>query len=111
MHEQRGSFNGIDTCNLTSYRNFSFRSKLLSDCESRYICNRPDINSLLNQLVDEKVISKKTANDKRLHADAIYGDYDFEPYVNGATYVPIECALQMKRDTINSSISAVIDNR
>ena len=54
MHEQRGTFNGIDTCNLTSYHQFDFRSKLLSDSESRSIVNRPDINGLLNQLVEEK---------------------------------------------------------
>ena len=111
MHEQRGSFNGIDTCNITSYRDFSFRSKLLSDCEARSILNRPDINSLLNQLVDEDVITKQTANDKKLHASELYDNFDFDPYVVGATYVPLECALQIKRDTIDSFISGTIDNR
>ena len=47
MHEQRGTFNGIDTCNITSYRNFNIRSELLADAESRSIINRPDINALL----------------------------------------------------------------
>ena len=37
IHEQRGTFNGIDTYNITSYRQFDFCSKLLSDSESRSI--------------------------------------------------------------------------
>lgn len=47
MHKQRGSFNGIDTCNVTSYQYFNFRSKLISESESRSIINRSmekDIN-------------------------------------------------------------------
>ena len=111
MHEQRGSFNGIDTCNVTSYRDFSFRSKLLSDYESMYILNRPDINSLLNQLVDERAISKHTAYDKRSYAKEVYNNFNFEPYITGATYVPLECALQMKHDVIDPSTTAVIDDR
>ena len=31
MHEQRGSFNGIDTCNLTNMHDFSYRSKIQSE--------------------------------------------------------------------------------
>ena len=30
MHEQRGTFNGIDTCNVTSYGRFDFCSKILN---------------------------------------------------------------------------------
>ena len=54
MYEQRGTSNGIDTCNLISYHQFDFCSKLLSDSESRSIVNRPDINGLRNQFVEEK---------------------------------------------------------
>ena len=64
MHEQRANFKGIDTCDISSYRRFDFNSSLLSKFEAVSIVNRPDINALLNQLVEEKIISKETANGK-----------------------------------------------
>ena len=54
MHEQRANFKGIDTCNISNYCRFDFNSSLLSKFEAVSIVNRPDINALLNQLVEEK---------------------------------------------------------
>ena len=51
MHEQRGTFCGIDTCSLTNFGRHDFTSFLLSRTESYTIAHRPDINSLLSQLV------------------------------------------------------------
>ena len=48
MHEQRGFFQGIDTCNVTNFGDFSFNSVLLEESESVSIANRPNVNSLLN---------------------------------------------------------------
>ena len=90
MHEQRGTFNGIDTCNITSYRNFYIRSELLTDAESRFIINRPDINALLSQMVEEGSMSKFIANSNKVHAYIKYGSFDFGSYCSGATYVPLE---------------------
>ena len=56
MKEQRGNFNGIDTCDITQYRNFKLLSYLLEENESRSLFGRPDINALLDQFVKEKVI-------------------------------------------------------
>ena len=53
MMEQRGNFNGIDTCNVTQYRDFQLLSVLLEEYESRSIIGRPDINALLDQFVHE----------------------------------------------------------
>ena len=50
MHEQQGSFQGIDTCDVTDFGDFSFCSVILDESESRSIMNRPDINSLLDNL-------------------------------------------------------------
>ena len=47
MHEQRGSFNGINTFNISTYQKFDSNSKLLYYFESISIINRPDIDSLL----------------------------------------------------------------
>ena len=111
MHEQRGTFHGIDTCNVTSYRNFNFRSTLLSNAESRSIINRPDINTLLNQMIEENAMTTFIANDKRNLAQKSFGNFDFQPYYYGATYVPLEYTILMKRDLIDSSIQVTVDDR
>ena len=111
MHEQRGTFHGIDTCNVTSYRNFNFRSTLLSNAESRSIINRPDINTLLNQMIEENAMTTFIANDKRNLAQKSFGNFDFQPYYYSATYVPLEYTILMKRDLIDSSIQVTVDDR
>ena len=112
MHEQRGSFNGIDTCNISMYRKFNFNSLLLSAFEASSILNRPDINALLRQLVDEKIISKSVAVGKRDFATEKYSNYDFDKYCKGATYVPFDVALEMHKETTNNSLVTVtIDER
>ncbi len=111
MHEQRANFNGIDTCNISSYRRFDFVSSLLTELESVAIVNRPDINSLLNQLVDERVMSKETAKGKRNFATSSTTSVDFYKYYYGATYVPFESAMSMHKDLSINMISVTIDNR
>ena len=112
MHEQRGSFNGIDTCNISTYRKFDFNSSLLSAFESSSILNRPDKNALLRQLVDENVISKSVAVGKRDFACETYSNYDFDKYCKGATYVPFDVALAMHKETTNNLLVTVtIDER
>ena len=110
MHEQRGTFNGIDTCNITSYCTFNFRSVLLRNAEARSIINRPDINALLSQMVEEGTMSKFVAEGKRVHAQKKFGDFNFEKYVEGATYVPLECAILMQRELNNAIIKAKDDD-
>ena len=51
MHGQRGSFQGVDTCSATTFRDFSYCSFLLNESESRSIKYRADINSLLDNLI------------------------------------------------------------
>lgn len=112
MHEQRGAFNGIDTCNISTYRKFDFNSALLSEVEAVSIVNRPDINGLLNQLVEERRLTKVTVNGKREYADKVYGEVDFKKYYLGGTYVPFEAAMSMQRDLSNNTIIKVtIDQR
>lgn len=111
MHEQRGTFNGVDTCNLTTYRQFGFRSKLLSDSESRSIIHRPDINSLLSQMVEEGDMSQFICDSKRKLAEATWGKTDVEKYYRGSTYVPFRAAISMQRDTLDPSIGIVSDMR
>ena len=62
MQEQRGNFNGIDTCSVTQNRNFNLLSYLLEEYESRSIRCRPDINALLDQFVREMRLLNQIAN-------------------------------------------------
>ena len=68
VNKQRGEFCGIDTCSLTNFGRHDFTSFLFSQTESYTIANRPDINSLLSQLVQEKQLSSCIANAKREEA-------------------------------------------
>ena len=56
MHEQRGSFQGINTCNVTTFGDFSKTSILLDESKSRSITYRRDDNMLLSQLEKDSVI-------------------------------------------------------
>ena len=61
MHKQKGSFHGIDTCDVTNFGNFTVTSILLDENESRSIVYRPVINILMTNLQKENVITKFTA--------------------------------------------------
>ena len=65
MHEQKGSFQGIDTCDICNFGDFSFMSILLSETESRSIANRPDINDLLEKYQRYGYLSRRIINDMR----------------------------------------------
>ena len=96
MHEQRGNFNGIDTCSLTQYRNFKLLSFLLQENELRSIKGRADINALLIQFAHEKdlypeivVNCQKLVNKMTLVLNKL--SY-------GASYVPVDVAIEMGLD-------------
>ncbi len=57
IHEQRGSFQGIDTCDVCIFGDFGHTSILLDETESRSIKYREDINALLNNLVTDNVMT------------------------------------------------------
>jgi hypothetical protein len=111
MHEQRGTFNGIDTCSVASYGRFDFCSKLLNDSECRSIKNRPDINALLSTLCKDKVISVKIAASMRKYASSTCRDIDFESCVQGSTYVPVMAAITLQRELQTKEITMIWDDR
>ena len=75
------------------------------------IVNWPDINTLSNQLVEEKIISKETANGKRAYALTFTDNIHFTKYYCGPTYVPFEVCISMQRYWSSSLITITIDNR
>ena len=67
-------FNGIDTCSITNFGDFSFCSKLLDESESRAIAHRPDINALLGNLTKLNVLSKNAVKSMRDNANLKFSD-------------------------------------
>ena len=65
IHEQRGSFQGIDTCDVCCVGGFSFPSIILDESESRTIINRPDINVRLDKLSKDKSLTKNAVDARR----------------------------------------------
>ena len=113
MHEQKGSFSGIDTCSCTTLNDFSINSHLLTINESRSISHRPDITALLNRLVSEKKLSKFTALGKLAYARNTSPAMDFgSKYLYGATYVPFNVIMCLHNDTTNGiEINCYLDDR
>ena len=109
MHEQRGTFNGIDTCSITSYHNFAINSILLRECMLRSVENRADINALLNTLVKDGVIPKQFVSVIREAARAECCDIDFDYYISGATYVPVSAALWLQEQKNQKPIKVIWD--
>ena len=97
MHKQRGTFCGIDTYSLTNFGKHDFTSFLLSQTESNTIANRPNINSLLSQLVHEKQLSSCIVNAKKEEAKVQNVGVDFDSSINGATYVPVNVAIKFEQ--------------
>ena len=65
MHEQRGTFNGIDSYSLKYFHRFDFTSKISAESEARSLVNRMNINAILTQLTKENVIGIYIANSRR----------------------------------------------
>lgn len=97
MHEQRGSFQGIDTCNVTTLADFAHESHLLRQFENLYVAQRPDIVSLLSELVKKKKMSKLL---KESIIDLAYthqlSEERLASYLHGSTYVSLEDAMVMQ---------------
>ena len=110
MHEQRGTFNGIDTFGLTDFRRFDFTSILHSESEAYALKNRPDINSLLTQITKEKVIGESIATSHREEAERITEGIDFSIYSRGATYVPFDAAMTLLKDIDEENTTATVDH-
>ena len=99
MHEQKGSFNGIDTCSVTLFGKFDFSSHLSSEDESRAISQRPDIHAhLVGTLVKEKIIPPNCAKARVEEARTSTRNINFEPYYKAATYVPLHVAVAMQKE-------------
>eukprot|EP00957_Ditylum_brightwellii_P118023 9001254-Ditylum_brightwellii.AAC.1 len=105
MHEQCGTFNGIDTCSVATFRKFDFTSKLSCKAEARSIQNGPDINDLLTILAKLKVISNLVVNERHKEAIVLTDGIGFSTDCADATYVPLEVAMYFQSQDRGKPIS------
>ena len=99
MHGQRGSFQGIDTINVTNFRDFSFCSRLLDESESRSIKYHPDINFLLGDLEEKGLLSSEQVASMRKRAmEACPSDEIMKKCLSGGTYVTLEYSLVLQHE-------------
>eukprot|EP00957_Ditylum_brightwellii_P212249 15367136-Ditylum_brightwellii.AAC.1 len=109
MHKQHGTFNGIDTCSVTTFCKFDFISKLSCDAEARSIQTCPDINALLTTLAQQKVLSEFVVKERLKEAIALTDNIDFETYHESATYVPLQVAMYFQSWEYGKPIIATIE--
>ena len=99
MIEQNGSFQGIDTCDVTDVGKFNLTSRLLNESESRTIHSRPDINALLQKMADKRIITQESVSERRDEAKRLYPTQEcLEDYYYGSTYVSLNDAILTQKD-------------
>ena len=112
LFQQKGTFNGIDTCTATRFGNFGLPyNMLLQEAEARSIYNRPDIHAHISNLVDENVMSEVVAASKVEHAKCYSNDFDYEKYYKGATYVSIENSMILQKESLCRDVKALVDDQ
>ena len=110
MVEQRFSWKGPDSINISSIGKTDHNSILLHQAEARSVANRSDMKGLLKGLVDEGIISNNHADSIEEYSKHCSEETDYSNYKIGATYVPLEVALSMKREGRNRECDVTIDD-
>ena len=117
MHRQKGCYQGIDTCDITSVKDFSKSDVVLQEFQCRSINNRNDINALLTQFHDEDIFSKNTVEGMRKMAKELEKKErnDMNKLLGGATYMPVEVAMKtqsflVKDQRIRMCLDNVVDD-
>ena len=108
MHEQRGCYQGIDTCSLSSVGNFSFLDPLLIESESLSLGNRSDIVSLLHKLQKAKKLSLSTTNQMLEKSMDIMSSVEIDSCCTGATYISIEDAICLQKKVSTDNLIPVM---
>ena len=107
MFEQRGHFNGLDTCNHVEFGNFEKRSLLRFQNEDRSIQNCYDINAHLDTLCKHNVISSDMVQNMRYSAEQDALVHNYSDLYKWATYVPLKTAIELQDDTSNKIITLI----
>jgi hypothetical protein len=109
-NRQLGSYQGIDTCDVTNFGYFSFLSILLDRYESMSIVHHFDINTKLTNLEHEGVITNYTADGMRKQVMELHknGSNSLRSYYNGAMHMTLHDAMSTQKEIGDEQLLNVI---
>ena len=110
MVEQRTSFKGPDSINVTNVGRTDHNSILIHQAEARSYANRMDMKSLICGLIKDGNMSTTHSEEIKKFSQRYSKDINYEEYKIGGTYVPVEAAINMKREAKNRDIFGIVDN-
>ena len=112
LNECRGSYCGIDTCDISERRNFSFLSAISDVHESRCVQGRADIMGLVSQLVSSHSIDSQTASALLERAKFNFpSDVELNKLATGSTYMTLSDTLKLQEMLMqNGEMTVCIEN-
>ena len=110
MVEQRTSWKGPDSINVSSCGCMDHNSVLLREAEGRSFRYRTDMKSLIKQLIDDKKMSPDHAEGIEKYAMFVDRRFNFLKLKESSTYVPAEIAISMKEEARNREITGIVDD-
>ena len=96
LNKCTGSFSGIDTCFISSKRQFDFKSHLLDLSEARSYQHRADIKGLTGRLVRMGTIPETYADNLKVRATELYSEPDAR-LTKGATMMTLTDAINLQK--------------
>jgi hypothetical protein len=110
MVEQRSSWKGPDSINVSSVGKTDHGSVLVQEAEARSYANRTDMKSLIQRLIDDGKMSDDHAEGIEEFSNSFSTKIDYEKYRSGSNYVPAEIAMAMKQEEKNREVVGIIDD-
>ena len=93
MVEQRSSWKGPDTINVSIVGNTDHGSILIQESEACPYANRTDIKILIQRLIDDEKISNYHAERTKEFSKSFSRNVDYMKYKFVSDYVPAEIAM------------------
>ena len=110
MVEQRSSWKGPDSINVSSVGKTDHGSILVQEAEARSYANRTDMKNLIQRLIDDGKMSIDHAEGIEEFSNFFSTKVNYEKYKSGSNYVPAEIAMSMKEEEKNREVSGIIDD-
>ena len=97
IYQQHSSFSGVDTCEHVVFNRFDKPSILRFEVKDKAIANRYDINSYLDTMCKNNVISSHYRSTMRKSSDKYNSENDFSYLCSSGMYVPIDAVMEFQR--------------
>ena len=94
--EQRSSWKGTDTINVSSVGNTDNGSILIQEAESRSYANRTYMKSIIHRLIDDEKMPNDHAEGIEEFSNYFSRNVDYMKYKFGSNDVPAEIAMSTK---------------